>query len=151
MAKWLFFAGIFMDFLFLIALFGAARADLKKREIPNLFSIIVAVLGVVATILSSSIVDHLLGLAFALPLIIPGLLGHMGGGDYKLLLGTGLYLGLSQSLLAVVSSLPATMGVAIYLLIKKKTLKNIRIPLAPLIAFGCVGSVIIKWGLLICR
>lgn len=145
MVNCLLYTGIFMDILFLAALFEAARVDLRRREIPNLIAIIIAVLGVAATIVSASIVEHLLGLALALPLVIPGLFGHMGGGDYKLLIGTGLYLGLSQSILAVVLSIPATVCVAAYLLITKKTLKSVRIPLAPLIAFGCIGSVILKW------
>jgi len=145
MVNCLLYTGIFMDILFLGALFGAARADIKRREIPNLIAIIISLLGAAATIVSASIVDHLLGLALALPLVIPGLLGHLDGGDYKLLLGTGLYLGLTQSLLAVLLSTPAVIALAVYLLAKKKTLKGIRIPLAPLIAFGCIGSVIFKW------
>lgn len=145
MINWLLCADIFMDMIFLGALFGAARADLKRREIPNLPAIIIAVLGATVTILSTSIVDHLLGLALALPLIIPGLMGHMGGGDFKLLLATGLHLGLSQSLLAVILSVPATICVAIYLLARKKTLNNIRIPLAPLIACSCAEAVLFKW------
>lgn len=136
---------IVMDVFFFYSLSWAALTDIKKREIPNATAIIIAILGAVAAVLSESMVEHLLGLAIALPLIIPGLLGHMGGGDYKLLLGTGLYLGLTQSLLAFVLSVPATACIAIYLLAKKKTLRDIRIPLAPLIAFGCVGSVIVKW------
>jgi len=135
-----------MDVFFFYSLSWAALTDIKKREIPNVTAIIIAVIGAVAAILSESAIDHLLGLAIAVLLIIPGLLGHMGGGDYKLLLGTGLYLGLTQSLLAFVLSVPATVCVAVYLLVKKKTLRNIRIPLAPLIAFGCVGSVIVKWA-----
>lgn len=145
------YVSIVMDVFFFYSLFWAALMDIKKREIPNAAAIIIAVLGAAAAILSESMADHLLGLAIAVPLIIPGLLGHMGGGDYKLLLGTGLYLGLTQSLLAVVLSIPAVIGVAIYLLAKKKTLKNFRIPLAPLIAVGCMGSVIIKWRLLVCQ
>lgn len=145
MINWLLCADIFMDMIFLGVLFGAARADLKRREIPNHIAIIIAVLGAAATIVNASIIDHLLGLALALPLLIPGLLGHMGGGDFKLLLGTGLYLGISQSLLAVILSTPVTFFTAIYLLARKKTLKDIRIPLAPLIAFGCTGSVLLKW------
>lgn len=136
---------MFMDILFLAALFEAARVDLRRREIPNLVAIIIAVLGAAATIVSASIVEHLLGLALALPLVIPGLLGHLGGGDYKLLLGIGLYLGFTQSLLASVLSVPVTICLAVYYIITKKTLKNVRIPLAPLIAFGCIGSVILKW------
>ncbi len=145
------FVSIIMDAFFFYSLFWAALTDIKKREIPNVTAIIIAALGAVAAVLSESVIEHLLGLAIAVPLVIPGLLGHMGGGDYKLLLGTGLYLGLTKSLLAVVLSVPATICVVVYLLAKKKTLKNVRIPLAPLIAFGCMGSVIIKWGLLVCN
>jgi len=145
MANWLLYVSIVMDALFLGAHIWAALIDFRKREIPNVTVIIIVVLGVIAAIISVSAADHILGLAIVLPLIIPGLLGHMGGGDYKLLLGTGLYLGLTQSLIAVVLSVPATLCIAVYLLAKKKTLKNIRVPLAPIIAFGCVGSVIVKW------
>lgn len=145
MANWLLYVSIVMDALFFGAHGWAALTDFKKRQIPNATVITVAVLGAIAAILSTSIADHLLGLAIAIPLIIPGLTGHMGGGDYKLLLGTGLYLGLTQSLIAVVLSVPATLCVAVYILIKEKTLKHVRIPLAPLITVGCLGSLIFKW------
>jgi len=139
------YVSIVIDAFFFYSLSWAAWTDMKKREIPNATAIIIAVLGAVAAILSGAVTDHILGLVAAVPLIIPGLLGHMGGGDYKLMLGTGLYLGLTQSIVALVVSVPATIGVAVYLLAKKRTLKNVRIPLAPLIAFGCIGSVIFKW------
>ncbi len=150
MTDGLLYTGISLDMLFMCALFKAARADLKRREIPDLYALLISVLGAAAAIVSASIVDRVLGLALAFPLIIPGLLGHMGGGDYKLLLAAGFYMGLSQSLSAMLLSLPAIFGAAVYLLAGKKTLKNVRIPLAPLIAFGCTGCIVAKWIIFLC-
>ncbi len=91
------FVSIVMDAFFFYSLFWAALTDIKKREIPNVTAIIIAALGAVAAVLSESVTEHLLGLAIAVPLVIPGLLGHMGGGDYKLLLGTDYTLDLQKA------------------------------------------------------
>ena len=142
-----------MDTLFICALLWAALTDIKKREIPSAISIIVALLGVTGAVLSViqglPIINRLLGLMLAILSIIPGLKGHMGGGDFKLLLGTGLYLGLSQSVIAIVMSVPAILCLATYYLLKKNKLKGIRIPLAPLIVIGCLGSVGLKWIMIV--
>ena len=149
MNNWFFYVSILLDALFICTLLWVALTDIKKREIYNVTSVIVALLGIAGAILSViqelPIIDHLLGLILATLSIIPGLKGVMGGGDFKLLLGTGLYLGLVQSVIAIVMSAPAVLCLSAYYLLKEKTLKSIRIPLAPLIGIGCLGSVGLKW------
>jgi Flp pilus assembly protein protease CpaA len=137
-----------LDALFLCVLSRAAWTDIKKREISNTMAASVFGLGVAMTVLAvsqnESIMDHILGLIIVIPLIVLGCIGRMGGGDYKFLLGTGLYLGLTQSLIAIIMIAPATLCLAIYYLIKYKTIRT-KIPLAPLIGLGCMGCVALKW------
>jgi len=148
MNEWPLYASISMDVLFLCALFLASWTDIKKREIPNAVVIVIAVLGIASTVFCKvqgiSAKEHIYGMVMAMPLIIPGLLGYMGGGDYKLIMATGLYLGLTHGITAIILSCPVIIGVGLWHLVKNKTMK-IKIPLAPVIGIGSLATVILRW------
>lgn len=90
-----------------------------------------------------SITVNLAGLLLALPLIYPGMKGKLGGGDYKLLLASGLYLGAyGLVVMAVIGAVSALVPELIFMF-KSKTRK---LPLGPFIAIGFMSAVAVRWA-----
>lgn len=147
MTDWI-LVSILGDIGVFILLVLAASSDFDKREIPDWISVLVATFGVlliaIKLIIGVPVIEHVWGLVIALPLIILGLAGKLGGGDYKLLLALGLYMGIYYGLTAVVLITPVIICLAVYYLIRHKSL-NIKLPLAPLILAGFVLVSALKW------
>ncbi len=99
---------LLMAFVLAAALIVASGIDIDKMEIPYGCSIVIAGLGVIATVASIFVYDptkaasvfnmpwyeHLIGAAaISVPFAIFALFGAMGGGDVHLMAGAGLLLG----------------------------------------------------------
>jgi leader peptidase (prepilin peptidase)/N-methyltransferase len=143
------------------ALLALAIVDLNTYEIPDGFHLFLIGWWIVFTLIEGSgkgnlgelFVQGLLGGAviagfvLIISLIMDRVLKKesMGGGDIKLLFGTGLYLGVPGGLLSLITACIA--GLLFVL-----TLKRNRIPFGPSISLACIltilfGSGIINWYL----
>lgn len=140
--------GILMDAFFVAMLVWCAYMDIKTRTISNLSIILLLCLGLahlLLTLLTGAVWwVYPEGLALSAPFFASWLKGHMGGGDVKLLMGIGLYLGLIHTLLAFVLMLPLLGALAIHSWRKARTLRR-PIPFAPVLAFGAAGIIIISY------
>ena len=137
--------GILMDAFFVAMLVWCAYMDIKTRTISNLSVILLLCLGLahlLLTLLTGAVWwVYPAGLALSAPFFASWLKGHMGGGDVKLLMGIGLYLGLIHTLLAFVLMLPL---LGIHSWRKTRTLRR-SIPFAPVLSFGAGGIIIISY------
>lgn len=139
---------VIADLVVLRVLLLAVKTDLKSREIKDSVSATISLLAILLIFLKLSlglqVKEHFLGMVVVLPLILMGLRGKLGGGDYKLLLALGLYLGIYFGTAAIVLLLPIFVGLALYYLIKERSVKK-DIAMAPLIATGSTLAVGLKW------
>lgn len=140
--------GILMDAFFVAMLVWCAYMDIKTRTISNLSVILLLCLGLAHLLLTllTGVVwwVYPAGLALSAPFFASWLKGHMGGGDVKLLMGIGLYLGLIHTLLAFALMLPLLGALAIHSWRKTRTLRR-SIPFAPVLSFGAGGIIIISY------
>jgi len=82
--------------LLVLVLLGASWTDLRSRRIPNWLTVsgVVAGLAIRAWMGPSAVLSGLLGVALALLLALPFLVaGALGGGDAKLLMAVGAFMG----------------------------------------------------------
>ena len=90
---------LLISFVLIGALVVASGIDIDRMEIPYGCSIVVAALGVAATIMSVFTndmpwYDHLIGaVAVSVPFAVLAMFGAMGGGDVQLMAAAGLLLG----------------------------------------------------------
>lgn len=123
--------------LFSFLLGFAAYTDIRRREIPGILCILMAVV----SLLDFKAVD-ILGILAALPFLIAAMVSPsgMGGGDIKLTAAVGLGLGLWKTLMGVTLGLTAVImihGVRILFFRNKyKETESKAYPLAPYLAFG---------------
>ncbi len=88
-----------MAFVLIGALVAASGIDIDRMEIPYGCSIVIAGLGVIATVMSVITgdmpwYDHLIGaVAISVPFALLAMFGAMGGGDVQLMAAAGLLLG----------------------------------------------------------
>lgn len=86
-------------FVLAAALVVASGIDIDRMEIPYGCSIVIAALGIVATVMSVFTgdmpwYDHLIGaVAISVPFALLAMFGAMGGGDVQLMAAAGLLLG----------------------------------------------------------
>lgn len=86
-------------FVLVAALIVASGIDIDRMEIPYGCSIVIAALGVIATVMSVFTndmpwYDHLIGaVAVSVPFALLAMFGAMGGGDVQLMAAAGLLLG----------------------------------------------------------
>lgn len=123
--------------LFFSLLGVAAYTDIKKREIPGILCVVMALI----SFLDFKAVN-VLGIIAALPFFIAAIVSPsgIGGGDIKLTAAVGLVLGFWETMLGVTIGLAAVVvihGVRI-LLFRKKDMKAEpkAYPLAPFLMFG---------------
>ena len=90
---------LLIAFVLAAALITASGIDIDRMEIPYGCSILIAVLGVIATVMSAFTndmpwYDHLIGAAaISIPFAVLAMFGAMGGGDVQLMAAAGLLLG----------------------------------------------------------
>lgn len=142
--------GILTDAFFVALLIWCAYTDIKARTISNLSVILLLCLGLAHLMLTLLIGVawwvYPAGLLLSVPFFASWLKGHMGGGDVKLLMGIGLYLGLINTLLAFALMLPLLGALAIHSWRKTRTLRC-SIPFAPVLTFGAAGIIITSYFL----
>ncbi len=140
--------GILTDAFFITLLLWCSCTDIRKRNVSNMTVILLLCFGIVHTVIIalSGILwwTYPAGMILAVPFFLAWLRGHMGAGDVKLILAIGLYLGLFNTMIAFVLMVPLLAILMIRSQIKTKTLKG-AIPLAPVLAFGAIGAVVLGY------
>ena len=133
--------------LFLIFLAACAAADINKGIVPDLMSVLIAVLAVVRfftdLITTQSLINCLLGaLVLSVPMLITDLFirNAFGGGDIKMIAAAGLFLGLDKTLIAGLIAFLIAGIYGVYLLFTKKRGAKGKVKLAPYLALGCAFS-----------
>jgi leader peptidase (prepilin peptidase)/N-methyltransferase len=85
-----------MHVLFIILVGAAGLCDLRTRKIPDIFSILITLLGILHLIAApANIGDHVLGMfILSIPMLLLAVrFRGLGGGDIKLSAACGLFLG----------------------------------------------------------
>lgn len=133
--------------LFLVLLAAAGAADANKGIVPDLISILIAILGIVNIFIKGislmNALDSIEGaICLAVPMLIAALIvkNGFGGGDIKLMAASGLYLGLDKTLIAGLITFILAGCYGIYILIVKKSGAKTKMRLAPFITLGCAFS-----------
>lgn len=137
------FAGapILKGLLFFVLLAVAACRDLKVREIPNWIPVLLLCTGLIGIHpLDSCLGLVLTGLPYFLAAVLVRRGDGIGGGDWKLMSACGFILGIWGGILqSVISLMLAVLSGCAIALVQKKTIKEIRLPLAP---FFCAGGIL---------
>jgi leader peptidase (prepilin peptidase) / N-methyltransferase len=141
-------ASIILDILFLILIVICSITDIKKRIVPNLCIILLLILGIIKTVVNISIGYpwwfNLIGIVYSIPFFIAWHNNKMGAGDVKLIIVICLYLGIINSLIALILTLICLLVWAIYA--KEKNIDTKKcIPLAPFIAVGFILFLFVKY------
>ncbi len=123
-----------------------AFIDADTMEIPDAFCVILAAIGLLATITDgpSHILSHLLGIVvISLPMLVIALMvsGGFGGGDIKLMAAAGFYLGMSNVIFAFFVAVLIGGGFAVYFLITGKKGKKEAFPFGPSLSAGIMAAV----------
>ncbi len=143
-----FFICILMDAFFIALLLWCIYTDIRKRIVSNVTVILLLCLGIAHTIFmalnGSSWWTYPAGMVLAAPFFLAWLRGHMCAGDVKLVMAIGLYLGLLNTVIAFALMVPLLVILLIRSQIKNNTLKGV-IPLAPVLAFGAIGAVLLGY------
>jgi Flp pilus assembly protein protease CpaA len=131
---------VLMDVFFCICLVWSWRSDYKKHEIPNKAVLLILIDSVAQLVLfllnRQPVILYLATLLMFIPMYLWWRNGKMGGGDLKLFLVCGLYMGAVFFMGALLVTLIAA-GIA------GKTLKQ-RAPLAVFFAPGAISMIIIE-------
>lgn len=140
--------GILMDAFFIVLLLWCARTDWKTRIVSNLAVILLLCLGLahlaIMLLAGSTWWTYPAGLLLAVPFFIAWLRSGMGAGDVKLIMGIGLYLGLLSTLISFALMVPVLGVLMVRSRVKSGTFKG-AIPLAPVLAFGAGGALILGY------
>lgn len=137
-----------LDILALALLCLVAIKDIKTCEIPDRYVIALGALSLVvvaARYMSElSITVNMVGMLLVLPLMLIGLEGKLGGGDYKLLLVLGLYLGVYRFILmsicgALFALIPGIVAM------KRQNSRKVKLALGPYIALGFFFTIAVRW------
>ena len=141
--------GILLDAFFLALLSWCAYTDWKTRAVSNLPVAMLVYLGlvkVVLTFLPGSALwwHHPAGLLLSIPFLITWYKNNMGAADVKLIMAIGLYLGLLNTLVSFALMIPILAVSMVCTWLKKRTMKC-RIPLAPVLTFGAVATIALRY------
>lgn len=124
--------------VFLLLLLAASVTDLKKRVVPDLLCMLIALTAAI-----SFHPEQLWGIFIALPFLLAAVFcGGMGGGDIKLMAAAGLVMGLPAGIFATILGLSLVLAYSVLLKICKKT-QVIAVPLVPFLSVGCAAVYLI--------
>lgn len=129
--------------------------DIEFKIIPDRFSVIIILLGLINTYyIDKNYLDHIIGFfAISLPFLVIALAtAGMGGGDIKLMAATGFYMGWQHILFSTIIGSIIGSIYSIILLIYKKANKKTELPFGPFLSIGiAIGLLfaepIISWYL----
>ncbi|KAF5039325.1 hypothetical protein SDC9_72679 [bioreactor metagenome] len=131
---------ILQGVLFSFLLLAASYTDIKKRVIPDMVCVLLALTGFL-----QFNYPNLLGIFVALPFLIAAMLKEksIGGGDIKLTATVGFVLGFWKGIYGLIIGL--TLLILFYILVrissiirKKQVAKNLSMPLAPFLGIGFI-------------
>ena len=138
---------VLLDVFFIICLVWCARVDFEIREIPNKAILIILILSAAQIVLflmnRQPVIGYFATLFMFVPMYIWWKNDRMGGGDVKLFLVCGLYLGL----LYFVGTLLVTILLAV---ISQKALKK-KVPVAVYFAPGGIVMIALQYALMFTR
>ena len=153
--------GRFGDDPLALVLFGAwfvtlvvgLATDLDQRLLPDILTLPVIPVALVAAVLGLNplVGDGWIGAVIA-AIVIPAVLylpsipfgaGAFGMGDVKLLLGTGLMLGLSRSVSGVLAGLLLGGAVLLLLLAARRIGRRSYVPFGPFLILGALWAVLV--------
>lgn len=138
---------ILMDALFISLLVWCSYTDLKRRIVPNIAIGFLLCLGAVhfMVMFFSSMAwwQYPMALLVAVPIFIAWLKDKVGAGDVKLIMAVSLYLGLTNMMITFLLMVLLLIVLMIYSAVKGRKSRQL-IPLAPVIAFGGIGVVILN-------
>lgn len=137
--------------VFFVLLFRAAWVDFKTMRIPDRMNLAVFVTGAVSilTVPGPGLRDRLLGMvAVSLPMLAVAFIvpGGFGGGDIKLMAGSGLFLGWEGNVLAALAGIFAGGVCGLILLLTGKAGRKDAFPFGPCLCGGIVTAFV-----LLCR
>jgi len=131
--------------IFIALLLSASIVDIQKRIIPDTYCLYIALTGFICFE-----PVKLFGVLSALPLLIAALLwGGMGGGDIKLMAASGIVLGFTGGIAAMVIGLTAMLlFYAVYAMAQKLRGRECpkAYPLAPFLSTGCIAVYFMNTG-----
>ena len=131
--------------IFIALLLSASIVDIQKRIIPDTYCLYIALTGFI-----SFEPVKLFGVLAALPLLIAALLwGGMGGGDIKLMAASGLVLGFTGGIAAIIIGLTAMLlFYAVYTIVQRLRVRECprAYPLAPFLSIGCIAAYFMNTG-----
>ena len=124
--------------VFLLLLLAASVTDIKKRVVPDLLCMLIALTAAI-----SFHPEYVWGIFIALPFLLAAVFyGGMGGGDIKLMAAAGLVLGLPAGIAATIVGLSLVLVYSVLFKICKKT-QVIAVPLVPFLSAGCAVGYLI--------
>lgn len=146
-----------MKILFVTALAVISFYDIKKKEIPNRYVLMIIVLAMIDAILIGKwdLPCRAIGmLCVSVPLFIVAVItkGAFGGGDIKLMAAGGFFLGWRLILAAAIIAFLAAGIYSIALLVIKRGARKHEIAFAPFLCMGmavslAAGNRLIQWYL----
>jgi Flp pilus assembly protein protease CpaA len=140
----LFLLHVLLDVFFIICLVWCFRTDKEIREIPNKAILLILILSVAQFVLVILNEQPFIGYVATLFMFIPMYLwwrrDKMGGGDLKLFLVCGLYLGLLYFMGALLVTI-------LLVVISRKALKK-KVPLAVYFAPGGIAMIVLQYALM---
>lgn len=150
---------VVMVFALLCLLVAVTDIDANTMEIPNIFPLLIAVLGLLSICFGPTAFlpwyDHLIGaFVISIPLLLLAFLfaGSFGLGDVKLMAAAGLFLGWQLVLVAAFIGILVGGAYGLYLLAVRKKGRKDHFAFAPSLCIGIALSVffgqqIISWYL----
>ena len=132
-------AAIITALFFFAALIYAAAQDIRTKEVGDYIHVIIAVTAFIGFDRANVLAMLAGAVLSALPLLIAGVVkrGCIGGADSKLMAASGLILGASRGVIALMIGL--FLGVACTFLYRKTKQADMKtsFPLVPYLAAGC--------------
>ncbi len=140
---------VIMDVCFAAALLLCADSDRRIHEIPGLFLWGVALPGLLqfgyALGAGMSVWPYLCAAPVFALLLAFWHRGFIGGGDVKLMALMCFYMGIHAAIIAFSLSCLILGGAVLYNLLRKKDIRKRRIPLAPSLALGGIGTLAVQY------
>lgn len=131
--------GILMDAFFVAVLLWCSYTDLKSRTVSNLSVALLLCLGLVHTVLvvlsGSTWWVYPAGMLLGIPFFFAWLKGGMGGGDVKLTIVIGLYIGFWDTFVTFLFIFLVLVIILVSSRIINGTVK-LRVPFVPVIVYG---------------